>query len=113
MPTADKVSRGGASLRPVILAALLGLGLGDALRPPAEQNGARAALAVIDAYRATASPIFARTNLIRCRFTPTCSEYGREAIQRFGWPKGGTLAAARILRCHPFAQGGFDPVPER
>jgi len=47
-----------------------------------------------------------------CRFTPTCSEYAEEAIRRFGAVRGGELAARRLLRCQPFAKGGYDPVPE-
>lgn len=47
-----------------------------------------------------------------CRFEPTCSEYMIQAIQRFGL-KGVLLGGARIMRCHPFAKGGFDPVPLR
>ncbi len=46
-----------------------------------------------------------------CRFTPTCSEYALEAIQRFGVLKGGALAAKRIGRCHPWGGHGYDPVP--
>ena len=47
-----------------------------------------------------------------CRFTPTCSEYALEAIEKYGAIKGGYLAARRILRCHPFSKkGGYDPVP--
>ncbi|WP_251547265.1 membrane protein insertion efficiency factor YidD [Limosilactobacillus caecicola] len=45
-----------------------------------------------------------------CRYEPTCSEYMVQALQRFGM-KGALLGFARILRCHPFAKGGFDPVP--
>ncbi len=48
-----------------------------------------------------------------CRFYPTCSEYGLEAVKRFGFFKGGYLAIARILKCQPFHSGGFDPVPEK
>ncbi|HMF10351.1 MAG TPA: membrane protein insertion efficiency factor YidD, partial [Thermoanaerobaculia bacterium] len=48
---------------------------------------------------------------VACRFQPTCSAYGREAIARYGIPRGAWLAAARVLRCHPFAKGGADPVP--
>ena len=48
-----------------------------------------------------------------CKYIPTCSEYGRVAIERFGALKGGLLALWRILRCNPFSKGGFDPVPEK
>ena len=47
-----------------------------------------------------------------CRFVPTCSEYAMEAIERQGVIRGGLLAAGRLLRCHPFARSGYDPVPE-
>jgi len=46
-----------------------------------------------------------------CRFRPTCSQYAVEAIERRGVLKGSLLAAWRILRCHPFSKGGWDPVP--
>ena len=113
MPTAPRAEASGprASLLPFVLAAVLGLMVGDALRPPAAQFGARAAIAAIDVYRATLSPALGESGLARCRFTPTCSAYGREAIRRYGSPRGFALAAGRILRCHPWAKGGADPVP--
>jgi len=46
-----------------------------------------------------------------CRFTPTCSEYAMQAIEKYGAAKGGWLALKRILRCNPFHKGGYDPVP--
>ena len=47
-----------------------------------------------------------------CRFTPPCSQYAREAIERYGALCGGGLALWRILRCNPFCRGGYDPVPQ-
>ncbi len=48
-----------------------------------------------------------------CKFTPTCSQYGLEAIERFGALKGGAMTLWRILRCNPFSKGGYDPVPPK
>ena len=45
-----------------------------------------------------------------CRFVPTCSEYAEEAVERYGAVRGGLMSVARLLRCHPFARGGYDPV---
>ncbi|MDD6661427.1 MAG: membrane protein insertion efficiency factor YidD [Lachnospiraceae bacterium] len=47
----------------------------------------------------------------RCPYFPTCSQYGLEAVQKYGAVKGSILAAWRILRCNPFSKGGYDPVP--
>ncbi len=104
-------SRGRPSLAGPILAALIGLAVGDALRPVPDQFGARIAVRVIDLYRATVSPAFAKSGVVRCRFEPTCSAYGREAISRYGSPRGFAMAAGRILRCNPWNAGGKDPVP--
>lgn len=46
-----------------------------------------------------------------CRFTPTCSEYTKIAVLKYGVPKGVWLGMKRIMRCHPFSKGGYDPVP--
>lgn len=62
----------------------------------------------IRGYRTVVSPLFPPT----CRFTPTCSQYALDAIQRYGAGRGTWLACRRITRCHPFHPGGYDPVPE-
>jgi putative membrane protein insertion efficiency factor len=64
-------------------------------------------LATIHAYRLAISPLLGPA----CRYHPTCSVYASEAIGRFGPWRGGWLAARRVLRCHPFRAGGYDPVP--
>lgn len=61
----------------------------------------------IRAYQAAISPLFPPS----CRFYPTCSTYTVEAIQKHGPFKGGWLGMRRILRCHPWNAGGYDPVP--
>jgi putative membrane protein insertion efficiency factor len=68
----------------------------------------QAFLALVHAYRLLVSPILPPT----CRFEPTCSAYGLEAIRRFGVGAGGWLTLRRLLRCHPWGGSGFDPVPE-
>ncbi|MFP7493971.1 membrane protein insertion efficiency factor YidD [Terribacillus saccharophilus] len=64
-------------------------------------------LALIRFYRRFISPVTPPS----CRFYPTCSQYGLEAIKRYGAWKGGWLTIKRISKCHPFHRGGFDPVP--
>jgi len=59
-------------------------------------------------YRKHISPMKIYTH---CKYTPTCSAYAIEAIQKYGSVKGTWLAVKRILRCNPFAGGGYDPVP--
>jgi len=66
-------------------------------------------IALIRFYQKAISPLKPPS----CRFYPTCSHYGLESIQRFGALKGGYLTVKRILKCHPFHPGGFDPVPEK
>lgn len=66
-------------------------------------------LAIIKFYRKFISPMTPPA----CRFHPTCSQYGLEAIETHGAIKGGYLTVKRILKCHPFHPGGFDPVPPK
>ena len=64
---------------------------------------------MLSAYKRWISPALPNA----CRFVPTCSEYAMEAIERHGAVRGSLLAGWRLLRCHPFARGGYDPVPQR
>ncbi len=66
-----------------------------------------AVLFVIRLYQLTISQLLPAA----CRFEPTCSNYGYEAVRRYGVWKGGRMAVARIARCHPLNPGGYDPVP--
>ncbi|MBX7253576.1 MAG: membrane protein insertion efficiency factor YidD [Candidatus Promineofilum sp.] len=65
------------------------------------------ALLLIRLYQNTISRVLPPS----CRFTPSCSVYGYQAIEKYGFLKGGWLAVKRISRCHPFNPGGYDPVP--
>jgi putative membrane protein insertion efficiency factor len=65
------------------------------------------AVFLIAVYQHLLSPLFPPS----CRFVPSCSQYAKEAIERYGVIKGSYLAGRRILRCHPFHAGGYDPVP--
>lgn len=67
----------------------------------------RVLMALIRWYRKYLSPLMGS----HCIYTPTCSAYALEAIERYGALKGSWLAVRRILRCHPFHEGGYDPVP--
>ena len=64
------------------------------------------ALGLLRLYKRWISPAFPPS----CRYVPTCSEYAMEAVERYGAWRGGAMAAWRVLRCHPFAKGGLDPV---
>jgi putative membrane protein insertion efficiency factor len=66
------------------------------------------ALLIIRFYQRFISPILPPT----CRFEPSCSKYGYEAIEKYGLLHGGWLTLKRISRCHPFNPGGYDPVPD-
>ena len=64
---------------------------------------------IIRGYQLLLSPIFGP----RCRFYPSCSCYAHTAIERYGAWQGTWLALRRLLRCHPFNKGGYDPVPDK
>ena len=64
------------------------------------------AIFLLRAYKYALSPLLPPS----CRFTPTCSEYAAEAIERHGFLQGSWMGLRRILRCHPFSPGGYDPV---
>lgn len=62
---------------------------------------------IITLYQRLISPLLGPS----CRYTPTCSQYAKEALRKYGLLKGLGLSVRRILRCHPFHPGGYDPVP--
>lgn len=64
-------------------------------------------LALIRGYQRIISPVFPPS----CRFSPSCSEYTYQAIEKYGALRGGWLGIRRISRCHPWNAGGYDPVP--
>lgn len=67
----------------------------------------RLLISLIRLYQLLLSPFFGS----QCRFTPTCSHYAREAIERHGSLRGSFYSVRRLLRCHPWHRGGYDPVP--
>lgn len=93
---------------PVMTGARAGTPAGAAAAPSAVIRAVRwSATALIRIYQLFISPLFPAS----CRYTPTCSAYAVEAIERHGVVRGSWLAARRIARCHPFRPGGHDPVP--
>jgi hypothetical protein len=72
-----------------------------------KQAAKTVALSLLRAYKWALSPMLPPA----CRYVPTCSEYAMEAIDRFGVVRGSYMAMVRVLRCHPFVKGGYDPVP--
>ena len=67
----------------------------------------RAALGMIRFYQLTLSHLLGG----QCRYYPSCSQYTYQAVERYGWVRGSWMGIKRIGRCHPFARGGYDPVP--
>ncbi len=84
-------------------------------RPPSRPAAGRYTWSIfplvvlVRAYQMTLSPFIGR----QCRYEPTCSNYALDALREYGPWRGTWKAAGRILRCHPFAKGGYDPVPPR
>ncbi|MFB6351044.1 MAG: membrane protein insertion efficiency factor YidD [Bradymonadaceae bacterium] len=77
------------------------------MEPRDDTFGARVGTALVRFYQNAISPMLPPS----CRYQPTCSEYTKIAIQRYGLVRGGWMGLKRILRCHPFHPGGHDPVP--
>ncbi len=70
---------------------------------------ARILTGAVRLYRETLSPLLGR----HCRYEPTCSQYALDALSEYGAARGGAMALRRLGRCHPWAAGGFDPVPSK
>ena len=71
------------------------------------KNMVKTAIIMVRFYQLAVSPYLPAA----CRYIPTCSEYALKALDRYGLLWGGYLALKRIMRCHPFSKGGYDPVP--
>ena len=83
-------------------------------KPDAQTGGAKEATLrfALRAYKAVLSPLLHAVSPGRCLYLPTCSEYAYTAVQRFGVARGSWLALRRLARCHPWGNGGLDPVPQ-
>jgi len=73
----------------------------------------RTARHALRVYKTVLSPMLHAITPSQCLYLPTCSEYAYIAISRFGWGRGSWMALRRLARCHPWAKGGLDPVPEK
>lgn len=71
--------------------------------------GTKIGIVFIRLYQMIISPLIGP----RCRFTPTCSQYGIDALSQYGLLKGCWLTLKRVLKCHPLCEGGYDPVPPK
>jgi putative membrane protein insertion efficiency factor len=77
------------------------------MRATVELSVTRALMLLISIYRGLISPLTGPS----CRFTPSCSQFAHTALCKHGLRSGGHMAVGRLLRCHPWRPGGFDPVP--
>ena len=93
----------------VVLAVLVVVMAHDIAASPRDSFSARATLAAIDGYRAHVSPHL--RGVVYCRFTPTCSEYGRESVRKYGFAIGSYRAVKRVLRCGPWTPMGTVDLP--
>ena len=71
----------------------------------------RIAGAFLQLYKRGLSPLLHGLGFSQCKYLPTCSEYAYVAVMRHGWGRGAWLAVRRLARCHPWGEGGHDPVP--
>jgi hypothetical protein len=76
---------------------------------PLRRGATLVLLGLIRGYQLTLSPLLGG----HCRFEPTCSRYAAQAVREHGPWRGAAMAARRVLRCHPFVRGGYDPVPPK
>jgi putative membrane protein insertion efficiency factor len=97
--------------RALLISLLVATGLmaHDVAVTPVRAFGARSAVAAIDQYRVLVSPHL--YGVVRCRFTPTCSLYGRESIRKYGLARGGWRTLRRIARCAPWTPMGTVDLP--
>jgi uncharacterized protein len=93
-----------------VVLAVLALAAVDALRPPQDQVTARLYVAAVRGYQRWGRPVTSRYT--RCPYRPTCSEYSRQAVEKFGLPRGLLLTARRLSRCRGDVRPGtLDPIP--
>ena len=83
----------------------------ESLLPFKYQITARIGIRTISLYQSVVSVNLKKRHISICRYTPTCSQYTKEAIRRYGTLRGGSLGVWRIARCNPWSAGGHDPTP--